>query len=748
MLCLPLAAIATEETQMEQTTVNVTEPKSNSTKDLVASETADPKKVDIVKQIRRLNEDGSYTVGYEAGDGTFKIESRDVQGNIKGTFGYVDGDGEIKRVSYSTSNGTHSPLLIPIVPSVRINRTSSSTTRRPQPTVVYSKTSSGPTKPTVIQAIPRRRPTTSTNQPAAITTTESYRVVTGNLLSLNASNPTVDPSEPKILKQFPIFTPRTSSETIKPVLLPESNTPVNEPKIYHQNGQQRMPLEANSTASTTVSSFIRSALVYEKTLDRAKENQKAIRQNTFRRQLNPTNFENEHMYALQQSVGEDTTDVYGGSIALGTSRPLFTTTTGRPRPISIHSILASRQKLHDKLVTSSPQVREDQQETALEASTNKIDGENYVTSNPIPIIQVPVPDDPLEHRAIEQTFIKPPIHFRTREFLRDNPGSPIPIGNQRVLLRYNPNFQIDENGQYIRQIPRNVIPIPNPQLINTVQNVENPGPEIENEKPSIITIPVQQEQVQRYPNYNQYVHQERLENISPQRAPVPVAEIRPISAPVSTKDLKRLLQQLLIRQNRLQTLMDIREEYTPPYNSPYPQSSIYDDQYNQKSIFGPRSRFARPYNGFVRQVQYDPNYPYQPIYSNQFPNRNEYRQQDDGYRNEIMNYDPAMPYESQRYVPRRRFFRPRSYDPRYEESNSNSVTEPNESQPEFLPPDVREALLLKMLMLAIHPDFQMPSEVQMPMVTTPPPEYRKKVRNVQILGEEPETKEVNEQKKN
>ena len=39
--------------------------------------------VAILKQINRVNDDGSYTFGYEAADGSFKIETRDVLGNVK-----------------------------------------------------------------------------------------------------------------------------------------------------------------------------------------------------------------------------------------------------------------------------------------------------------------------------------------------------------------------------------------------------------------------------------------------------------------------------------------------------------------------------------------------------------------------------------------------------------------------------------------------------------------------------------------
>ena len=40
---------------------------------------------EIVKQVNEINEDGSYTVGYEASDGTFKLETRDTDGNVEGT---------------------------------------------------------------------------------------------------------------------------------------------------------------------------------------------------------------------------------------------------------------------------------------------------------------------------------------------------------------------------------------------------------------------------------------------------------------------------------------------------------------------------------------------------------------------------------------------------------------------------------------------------------------------------------------
>ena len=38
----------------------------------------------IVKQVNEINEDGSYTVGYEASDGSFRLETKDAEGNVEG----------------------------------------------------------------------------------------------------------------------------------------------------------------------------------------------------------------------------------------------------------------------------------------------------------------------------------------------------------------------------------------------------------------------------------------------------------------------------------------------------------------------------------------------------------------------------------------------------------------------------------------------------------------------------------------
>merc|ERR1712106_1072753 len=71
----------------------------------------------IIKQVNEINEDGTYTVGYEASDGSFKLETKDADGNVEGKYGFIDETGEIKIVEYSANNSTGftSDLEVPTV---------------------------------------------------------------------------------------------------------------------------------------------------------------------------------------------------------------------------------------------------------------------------------------------------------------------------------------------------------------------------------------------------------------------------------------------------------------------------------------------------------------------------------------------------------------------------------------------------------------------------------------------------------
>ncbi|CAG9785854.1 unnamed protein product [Diatraea saccharalis] len=59
--------------------------------------------VPILKQINRQNDDGSYSYGYEAADGSFKIETKYPNGDVAGKYGYIDENGKTREISYGAS---------------------------------------------------------------------------------------------------------------------------------------------------------------------------------------------------------------------------------------------------------------------------------------------------------------------------------------------------------------------------------------------------------------------------------------------------------------------------------------------------------------------------------------------------------------------------------------------------------------------------------------------------------------------
>merc|ERR1712001_644001 len=61
--------------------------------------------VPILRYVDNQNIDGSYTYGYEAADGTYKLETRYQYGRVKGKYGYVDPDGNLREASYGAEAG-------------------------------------------------------------------------------------------------------------------------------------------------------------------------------------------------------------------------------------------------------------------------------------------------------------------------------------------------------------------------------------------------------------------------------------------------------------------------------------------------------------------------------------------------------------------------------------------------------------------------------------------------------------------
>lgn len=58
----------------------------------------------------RHNEDGSYSYGYEAADGSYKIESKYPTGEVYGKYGFVDDTGNVREIEYGASRRGFEPV--------------------------------------------------------------------------------------------------------------------------------------------------------------------------------------------------------------------------------------------------------------------------------------------------------------------------------------------------------------------------------------------------------------------------------------------------------------------------------------------------------------------------------------------------------------------------------------------------------------------------------------------------------------
>ncbi|XP_075225726.1 uncharacterized protein LOC142326876 [Lycorma delicatula] len=67
-------------------------------------ETARQPPVQTIRNYNKLNDDGSFTFGYEAADGSFKEETRGTDCVVRGKYGYVDPDGNKREFTYVSGN--------------------------------------------------------------------------------------------------------------------------------------------------------------------------------------------------------------------------------------------------------------------------------------------------------------------------------------------------------------------------------------------------------------------------------------------------------------------------------------------------------------------------------------------------------------------------------------------------------------------------------------------------------------------
>ncbi|XP_060523523.1 uncharacterized protein LOC132700317 isoform X2 [Cylas formicarius] len=641
------------------------EPKDK--EELVPSETKDGK-LEIIKRIKKVNSDGSYTIGYEADDGSFKIESRDVLGNVKGTYGFVDEDGQIKRVSYSSNNASEifsKPQNPPSELSI-IQRTSTATplvTVKPE---THSTTTGHPvtsTSSSVIQSIARRKSTGSTSRP-------NYQSVENIKSSSKINNVVYSSAAPRVLLQKPAppSNPQLASKSEGQILRPErfeDEKPVTE--------------------------------------------EPEIRSNILRRQTHRAPYDAQsHIYNSHQSVGNDVPDVYTSGVT--ETRPLFTTTARPSRIIPIVSSTTAapvsvvrpikyasnyqRNLLHER----EPENREYSHETT---ST-----ESPVSITNSPVVQIPAnrpehidqaePLIALQHPFQGGTILLPFNQFQSRVI-------PVEDARRKYIIQQQREQQVASEIEIEKQ---------HVKRLNSVQ---------------LRPLPVQVDQNGYLREMPQVVTPYSLSAAVPVRMPASSAsqhlnndaenDINDIQPPVSTKDFQKLLNNLIMRQKRLERI----SELTNP--------KLHPELYQPPPVVYRRVLQQGPPSYFVGRV------PYQQIEPQ--PQETEASQQ-----RQFVEF-PKQYIRQRVYQPEE----PDTYRSLYNRQDLDlNGREPrvlrHRDQEEYLPPDVREMLLLKMLQLAMNPalpiDENDENETDSKATISSPQYRRAPVRNVEILGEEVE----------
>ncbi|CAH1373289.1 unnamed protein product [Tenebrio molitor] len=69
-----------------------------------AKESAKSPPIQTIRNYNKVNDDGSFTFGYEAADGSFKEETRGTDCVVRGKYGYIDPDGNKREFTYVSGN--------------------------------------------------------------------------------------------------------------------------------------------------------------------------------------------------------------------------------------------------------------------------------------------------------------------------------------------------------------------------------------------------------------------------------------------------------------------------------------------------------------------------------------------------------------------------------------------------------------------------------------------------------------------
>ncbi|XP_033348895.1 uncharacterized protein LOC117233066 isoform X2 [Bombus vosnesenskii] len=638
--------------------------------DQQTSETHHDQQVAILKQIRKVNEDGSYTYGYEAGDGSFKEHVSVVQS-------------------------------IP-----RINRTT--TTKKPS--VVYPSSTEASTKSSVVQSIPRNRKTTTTSTTTTTTTTEQPKTIFGHYLKGTGK------SRPRFVingQQRPLV--------IEEEITEDEDSQINRPSTEDKTSTYRKIIFAKRPVEQNLRPISDDFVEKE-------DDGKVTSGNNLRRQLQE---ETTKPNPIVEGSSDDHSDVYGGS--LSTTRPLFTTTTPprvlqrvSPNRIDRPKVYVNRENLAPSRFEN---VNVKYDNTRVYEAETKAPQEERTQPQPV-LIRGParVPENrEYLRQSTEPIFVRQ----QPEQFLRELPGGRIlvpsqqnieedpayrPLSINRILLRPLPSQQplysttTDANIHYLTEnplpeqeeeprvamAPGYMRPRPFPRPVIFQEPEPRPRPVLRPVAPAI-THAMDEREYQTTPEYSY-----RGSTIA-----LPPEPPNPINTPLSRRDFQLLLRRLLVSQYGVQALS---------YPKSYLEDALYDQQPYPSYQPGYQSTAPRPDIGYDQQIplQYGDRVPVRrPVYTRAL--------------NPVYQPQQYEDYSDGRYT--KRVYRQKFY--------TQEVADDGE---EILPAPIREALLLRMLQLAIN--AERPPMVSSPVMTTTTPasRYRKTgpVRSVQIITDEDE----------
>lgn len=752
--------INSTQSARKATTFTAELDQSDENADLEKAESNDKKKLEIIKQIHRVNSDGSYTVGYEAVDGRFKIESRDVLGNVKGTYGYVDSNGEIKRVSYTANNATNDVKSTPqplaeLTEVPRLNKTSfaSQATRRPSSLSFLMTSTSSPAQmnANIMQAIPKRR-ILLTSALAANHGPPQYSFRKADSLNIASGKSASQPTE-----AIPTVVYATSiRSTIKPAV---------------ENEAVEQLLKLNKFESNTKDKGLK---LDENEKENLQTERKPTRGNSLRRQLSgdqSENFESHQQIVYSQASDEESTHTYTG--VTDTQRPVFTTTSSPRIPALVLAARsrAARIKNAALLSTQTPSSttertyakqprRNSETRENKDSKNDPITDREYLTQSP-EIVQIPSSRDNQQKSEIKSHSHRHPNAYlpKSRDFPRQSPAAAIQENNEGPIqykfpTQTQPAYtqQNQDDNQFLRETTDS-----NLNIATTI----SPEPFTNNDLKAATQSLLQSFHPNNQRAYDSR-HSARSQHESqPQQSSIPLPlqpyhfGYGPLNAPqynypdrpATARDFERLLSLLVLRNQQQQRFSLLPGLMNGFHHGGLNGLGNFGD-YNAYNPFNYQAMRSPLYN------QFDPRYTAFSRSLPPLPPPNSFY----GTFSEQENM-----YQAQNPVEQHLSYMRHSIQPRKKFNDNYSIvgipTEYGESAQKelktesFLPPEVREELLYRMLILAIQPD--MGGQLSVPDASTMQEYFRahttvpaktiptasisnskKPVRSVQILGEE------------